>query len=205
MQSARYRELVRRASQLRRHMLPSAFDPTGTYSDRVHDRAVGYRLLAHAEFESFVEDRVVEVANNKFVAWKNGAASGECLLALVAFEEESRLAPTSLLVPPQKRAPDIVGRVERAKNSLITYARSRNHGIREENILRLVMPIGIREGELNQQWLATLNSWAKTRGSFAHQSGGKLTTRPDPQDEYASVKALLQGFRELDALIDKLT
>ena len=37
-------------------MLPEKFSPTGDYSDRQLDRARGFRLLAHAEIEAFLED-----------------------------------------------------------------------------------------------------------------------------------------------------
>ena len=63
MSSPRYKLLSRRINELRRHLLPAKFDPTGTYSPRVHERCRAFRLLVHAEFEAFIEDRVSEVVN----------------------------------------------------------------------------------------------------------------------------------------------
>ena len=62
--SIRFRQIQSRCRDLRRHCLPSVFSATGDYSQRALDRARGYRLLVHAEIESFVEERAFEVGLN---------------------------------------------------------------------------------------------------------------------------------------------
>ncbi|MEU8088568.1 HEPN domain-containing protein [Micromonospora sp. NPDC049101] len=194
MNSPRYRELSRRITELRDHFLPARFDPTGSYSERVHDRVRAFRLLAHAEVESFLEDRAVQVANSAFTSWSGGAAPKPCLLALLAFEEAGREAPTSLIKRPQKRAPDLAGRVSRAKNQYATYVKSRNHGVKEENILRILLPLGVRESDIDHTWLLSLESWGSTRGELAHRSK-KVQSPLDPLTEWNTVCELVRGAR----------
>lgn len=203
MGSARYRELKRRTTELRNHFLPATFDPTGTYSERIHDRARAYRMLTHAEIEAFLEDRVVEVANEAFRAWSSGGTPRLCLMALLAFEEATRAAPTSLLNPPQKRSPDFLARVARAKDSFNAYARSRNHGVKEDNVLRLLLPLGIREHEIDLAWLMSLDAFGSGRGLVAHQTK-KVQAPLDPLTEYSTVQYLLAGLETVDKLLKRV-
>ena len=80
--SARFRELRARIRELRKHFLPRRFDDTGSYSARQFDRARAFRLLAHAEIESYLEDVAFDAANNAFRVWidsqrSHGATSGD--------------------------------------------------------------------------------------------------------------------------------
>jgi hypothetical protein len=206
MSSPRYKLLSRRIGELRRHLLPAKFDPTGTYSPRAHERSRAFRLLVHAEFEAFIEDRVSEVVNAHYLAWKNNRAVTRCLLGLVAYHEglQSKTEPTSLLAPPQRQSPLLEERVEKARNSLTYYAKTQNHGVKEENLLRLLMPLGVEAHEFDMTWLASINSWATTRGDYAHKSGTKLQSLSDPQDELRDARNLLTGFKSIDRTLSRL-
>jgi hypothetical protein len=206
MPSPRYRLLNRRINELRRHLLPAKFDPTGTYAPRVHERSRAFRLLVHAEFEAFIEDRVSDVVNTRYLAWKNSRTVTRCLVSLVAYHEgvQSKREPTSLLAPPHKPSPLLEERVQNAKNALTSYAKIRNHGVKEDNLLRLLMPLGVEAHEFDMIWLASINSWATTRGDYAHQSGTKIQSLPDPQDELRTVKELLMGFKLIDRALEEI-
>lgn len=54
--SKRFIELKGRLVELRQNLLPVKFSATGDYTDIQMDHARGYRLLAHAEIESYLED-----------------------------------------------------------------------------------------------------------------------------------------------------
>jgi hypothetical protein len=68
MPSDHLRLLRERVEGLRNHLLPTPFDPTGTYSDEAGTqiRALAFRVLAHAELETYFEERVVEIAKSPF-------------------------------------------------------------------------------------------------------------------------------------------
>src|SRR5437763_1965954 len=81
--SARFKELKKRLRELRMHMLPATFSPTGDYSDRQLDRARGYRLLAHAEIEAFIEDVTFDAAKKSVSGWDKTKQVSDCLFCLI--------------------------------------------------------------------------------------------------------------------------
>lgn len=208
MDSERYKLLSKRITELRRYLLPIKFDATGTYSLRVHERTRAFRLLAHAEFEAYIEDRVSETANRHYAEWKDKRRVTRAILGMLAYHEgvTANNLPTSILQPPvaKKKSPLLEERVEKAKNVLVTHAKMRNNGVKEENLLRLLMPLGVESDEFNATWLSSITSWSTTRGEYAHASGIKTKTLPDPQDELRSAKEILAGFREVDKILGGL-
>ena len=59
--SSRFRTLTKELNRLERQFLPK-INPTGIYSDRQLALTIAYRVLAHAEIEAYLEDRVQKVA-----------------------------------------------------------------------------------------------------------------------------------------------
>lgn len=196
--------MQKRVTALRHTMLPSRFLATGLYPDRVHQRAAGFRLLVHAEFESFVEDLVTSHVTARLAAWSTGRKSSITLAALLAYDEVAGKPPTSVITPPQKPSKVLGERLEDAANRYNQQVRVYNHGVRELNLLSMLLPIGIDAGDLDISWLSSVDAWAQERGDFAHKSAGKIGTRLDPAKEYAQVKALLVGFKDLDRLVADL-
>ena len=54
--SKRFRILEQELKKLRKYFLPHQFDSLGNYRERQIALATAYRVLAHAEFESYLED-----------------------------------------------------------------------------------------------------------------------------------------------------
>jgi hypothetical protein len=190
--SARYRLLEKRLTQLRARMLPAKFSPTGVYSDRQLDWVRGYRVLVHAEIEAYLEDSVRQVATQVFEAWMNDKKPHHTIICLLAFCKVTGKTHPS--------ASTYVGEA-RANLKLIIDA---NHGIKEENLVKFLPPIGIDCSTLDQTWLSTMTSFGKRRGEVAHTS--VKTHQPiDPLSEYQTVGLLLVGLRELDEKLRALT
>ncbi|MEW2608900.1 HEPN domain-containing protein [Streptomyces sp. NPDC047880] len=201
MPSSRFQELENRVAELEKHLIPSPFDPTGSYDDVVYEHTRAYRVLVHAEFEAFIEDRVIEVVNTAFSRWEYSGVISTSLLSVVAYKESLHAMPETLSDASQKKKyPDLKARVEAAKNEFNRYVRTQNHGIKEKNLLRLLMPIGVTEKEIDSVWLSLTETWATARGEVAHKSA-KMQVRPDPQKEVKTVKQILDGFREVDVLM----
>ncbi|GBF81897.1 diguanylate cyclase [Aphanothece sacrum FPU1] len=70
-----------------------------------------------------------------------------------------------------------------------------NHGIKEKNILTLLLPIGINSDDLDQDWLNLMDSFGKNRGIIAHTSALSYKTKQqiNPQDELNTVKKIVYG------------
>lgn len=200
--SGRYRLLSRRISELRSSLLPAKFDPTGLYNDRVYERTRSFRVLAHAEFEAYIEDRVVDVTAQAYSAYVNDGKIRPSLLALVSHWENGWPRPTSLLRPPQKQSPALAMRLDKARKVFVNSVRTQNNGITERDLLYMLMNVGVEEGEIDRTWLQEVDNWAKLRGETAHTSG-KVQIRPDPAKEYRKVRFIASGFKDLDTILDR--
>ena len=62
--SARYIELVKEMHDLKLYLLPKTFDPLGNYTQEELVKTLAFRVLAHAELESYIEDRAFELAKS---------------------------------------------------------------------------------------------------------------------------------------------
>lgn len=204
--SARYKDLESALKKLRTGLLPKRFEPTGTYARAyaVHLRAVSFRLLMHAEIESFLEDRASELASVAWMAWKSARLTTDPIVALLAFAGlESSKAPSKLGGDPlnQKAYDDMAVVLERA-NSVWRYDHKNNHGVKEPNVLSLFLPLGISSTSLDPVLLADLSSYGALRGEVAHQSSAFVTNYADPQVEYKKARALVADLTKLDEAVD---
>ena len=77
------------------------------------------------------------------------------------------------------------------------YANDENHGIRERNILRLLLPIGINEYDIDTTWLSTTDSFSQDRGESAHRSN-RVANPLDPKTEHDRVGQILEGLMAID-------
>lgn len=204
--SNRFRQLSRELATLREELLPRKFDPTGSYSPRVHKRAAGYRLLCHAEFEAFLEDRASEHLLAVLGEWKNNQRHSLTLTSLVAYDDAKALTTGSVLDPKKNGADagDVHSRITGAVTRYQAFIRRENHGIRENNVLKILLPIGVQKSDLDHAWLTLVDSWGQQRGVVAHSSNIKIPHGIDPKNELDTVRGVAKGFKTVDDLISKL-
>ena len=172
--------------------------------------ATAYLVLAHAEIESYLEDRVVEIATNSLKIWKNNNQTTITLVSLFAFSGLNlEKPPDSLIVNQQPQILEEKLKLDKKLSKVFGSFRKsvkNNHGIREKNILLLLLPIGVSSDDLDQVWLQEMNDFGAKRGEFAHQSASNYKTRqpPDPKNELEMVNRLLQGLIHIDRLLNDL-
>ena len=82
-QSRRYIDFARRLYELRRCFLPEEFDPLGNYNRDTLMMASAYIVLAHAEIESFIEDRAKETAIAALNSWRDHKKVDCILIGLI--------------------------------------------------------------------------------------------------------------------------
>lgn len=206
--SVRFRELQKRLSELRRHMLPAEFSATGNYRPRELDRARGFRLLAHAEIEAFIEDITFSVAKASVSKWVHQQVVSDTLFCLIAHYHSG----FSIGSGQPATYPDVSRlKVKDAIQEVVTVAlkqyraiHDNNHGVREENLCRLVLPIGVRKDDLDPLWITNLNEFGKSRGDVAHRAVG-VQQQIDPRTEWQVVNDLLNGLKQLDELVGALS
>lgn len=202
MASARFRALERRLKKLRQRFLPAAFSPTGDYDEKELDHARGYRLLAHAEIEAFIEDRCREIANSTVKKFRLDRRPRAVLLNILSFHPREQLGKEKLkAIHGSKRnyCEEAVTEANTAYNKVL----AKNQGIREDNILKMLLPLGLSPAVIDTTWLNTLDTFGVNRGNTAHTSVG-TQQQIDPQDEWKTVESLLKGLEKLDDLMRKL-
>ncbi len=75
---------------------------------------------------------------------------------------------------------------------------AQNHGIKETNLLKLLLPIGIDSDDLDKVWLLNMDTFGEERGEIAHSSAIKRKQPPNPADELERVKQIIQELERVD-------
>jgi len=197
---------------LRRLLLPARFDPTGSYRDptRVSTRALAFRVLAHAELEAYFEDRVLEVSLAALRAWENARKVSEVTLHLIGFAGRTlELPPDSLSSADVRKAKEwaskttIEDRLSRCVSDFQRRVRIENHGVKEANLLQMLIPIGFDISKCDAVFLGSMNAFGEARGLVAHTSGrAHVRKGVDPKDEYDKLRAIISSIVPID---DELT
>lgn len=211
MPSQKFLELKDNLRLLRKDLLPTRFDPTGTYNNRVYTKVVAYRVLCHAALEDYFESRATEIASEAVRKVKIGTYPATAT-HLVSFEGQHLGSPPDSLSPPtQNKAKewplqiDIVERIRSCGASFVREIANNNHGIREKNIIRMLIPIGFSPSDFDPVLLSELDSFGRARGQYAHSSASKhVASRPDPKLEYDRVMRILQLLHDVDKKLDLL-
>src|SRR5487761_235660 len=148
-QSRRFRALEKRVDALRSHFLPR-FSPIGQYTPRQYDLTSAYVLLVHAEIESYLEDRAREVALRAQVSWKRHGRHSRVIKRLFHFHNRTDR--------PWKRFEKRRETIQACLNSYFSLINN-NHGIKEDNVCKMLFPIGIAYAHLDVLWLSSLKSF----------------------------------------------
>lgn len=209
--SKRFILLRKSLRMLQKHFLPAKFSSTGVYSAGAISKTRAYRLFAHAEFEHYFEERSLEVASCSFKKWELKRVASKTLLSLVLYSGRDMPLPPASLKSPQPSGQanhdellDLMKRVKKAYSAFQNIVRN-NNGIKEVDILRLLLPIGVDYKDLDPIWIATINSFGKARGEFAHTSMAMaINNPPDPKDEFTKVCYILDEVKRLDLVISSL-
>jgi hypothetical protein len=190
--SKRLQQLLKRLDKLEKHFLPSdgQFSLSGNYSEEQNDRTKAFLLLAHAELEAYIEDRAKSRADLAHIHWQR---SGNCTFVL------SRL----LLHHQDELEPISQNTVTKAVNSYIDKV-DKNHGIKEKNLLSLLLPIGLIHRDLDTRLVTACNQLGRKRGQFAHASI-KTHQQVDPKSERDNIrKNIVPELKKLDTKIRAL-
>lgn len=207
--SDRFKELSSRVGELRKHMLPRKFSPTGNYNDRELDRARGYRLLVHAEFESYLEDISKDVVTKAISKWKNDKTPSTILIAFLALYHSSwnvndEVTNNEIIeIAKSRKNKDSVEKIIDLAQSQFSQKVRDIHGIKEKNFKTLILPTGIDLCDIDGTWLTNLDNFGKLRGEVAHNTK-RATGQINPQDEHNRVKLLLIGLEQLDRQISEI-
>ena len=196
--SSEFKQLSKRIAFLETSLLPIE-KPNGNYTRREEDLIKAYILLVHAEIEAFLET----IAENKMQAalgkWENANRSSICLTSVLSF------CPVNENFA-KKNKNDKDNLTKRIKHSISIFFQIlvKNNGIKRDNILKILLPLGISIDDLDVTWLNTMESFGSSRGYIAHKSF-KVNNQIDPKTEKDKInKQILPELRNIYELVKKL-
>jgi hypothetical protein len=197
--STKYRRLAKRLGQLRTHLLFFLPDPPVSklsYSERELDSTRAFVVLAHAEIEAFCEELVYEKAHAAKAAFDSNRKVQPVLRRMIAYYVAKNGRSWSEVMSP---APNIANSAFQSYKDRI----QKNHGVKRENLEKLLYPLGVQERHLSPTWLADMDSFGTDRGAMAHTSIG-VQRPPDPLTQLRNVSQLLPGLLDLDRVFSRL-
>ena len=204
-----FRQLTKELNRLKKQFLPRKFSEINEYSERQLALTFAYRVFAHSEIESYLEYRVWDTVQTAKNIWDNQGKAGRVLLCVIAFSGQEMENPPDTITPLKGNKNVSLDKLKITKkiDIVIRCFKSvidQNHGIKETNLLKLLLPIGIDSDDLDQVWLLNMNTFGKERGEIAHSSGIKTKKTPNPADELERVKQIIQELEKVNQLITNL-
>lgn len=188
-------------------------------NEEQQDRIRGYILLSHAAFETYVEDIANGVLDKALNDLKTSKVVSPVLLAIVCYFklywpptdsvcEQCCIGRWLKFVRPRKSVviekKDFITNMHALAFQYKSYIVSKNNGIKEKDIKNIFVPLGLDLKDLDNDFLADLNSFGALRGSLAHNSINKVTYLLDASDIRRTIETLLFKFEQFDELIMKL-
>lgn len=196
--SARYRRLTSRIVFLENNLLPPV-KLAGNYTKKESDLIRSYVLLTHAEIESYFEDIALAKAQKSLNDWKVSRKRSHCLLAMMSF--------TSVELNWEKEKVEKKVKFDYRVNRTFVHFKEKlknNHGIKSNNVLDILLPIGIEEHELDTAWLTIMDEFGKKRGLIAHSTIG-VQNQIDLVTEKKNINInILPEILNLDLLVKKI-
>ncbi len=157
MNSQAFGELDRRRKELATCFLN--FPNADSQLVQNHDKIKAFIILVHSELESYFEG-VAAGIKSKFK--QEATMRGGLENLPVAFF----LFPTK--APEITSEYDLTRRGSKVLKEFETYLAKRNNGIKEKDVLTMLLPLGISHQDIGISLLNTLNDYGEKRCSFAH-------------------------------------
>lgn len=196
--SRRLKQLEKRLLFLEGNILPEN-KVTGNYTKKEQDLIRSYVLLCHAEIEAFVEDKAKERMEKAHKSWRDSRKRSNCLKSVLAYTGNDIDFKND-----QNAINNIEHRINRTVGHYLNSVVSRNHGIKEKNIVNLLLPLGLEYNELDQTWLSIMDAFGATRGNIAHNTS-QVQNIIDRNTELNRIKnQILPELENIDDLIRRL-
>lgn len=195
--SSSYRQLVSCERQLRKCFITKTVytHPTTVTSQF---RLRSYRILSHAEIEYFVESIILNKIEREKKKWLKTHSTSNCISNILAYIriEFPNISPHLTEITSGNDFQFRVNKVLNNYQNIIKY----NNGIKEENIIPILIPLGIDYQKINQTLLNNMSSFGVERGSTAHNSS-KVQNLINPNDEINMVNQIITDLLDIDKLV----
>jgi hypothetical protein len=160
-------------------------NPTAFTADL--DRLAAFRLLVHAEFEEYLENKAREGLDHLDKGFKDGAQAIRANLSILIIG--AMLGKQAKFDSNQWK--EFVGEVIKTARNAI----SENNGIKENSFTQLVVFSGKMPDEIDETLSSVLTSYGRSRGEVAHQSVTRVRTIRAPSAEAKEAEDILHGLK----------
>lgn len=203
MASPELASLDQTLNELREYLI-AKHDDLGTYDRRDHQLATAFILLASAAIEDYVEARCRSVATSSINRIKRSrpTRAGHALAVWYCLKKGNQAIPLTL-DEVSAGDHDFLDKVED------TYVRltNRTHGIDSDDLKSLIIPLGLREDDFDQQLMDRLDALSDARNRASHKRVNRAKTMSPPQTEWSDkvgpILKLLTVFDEMLDLVEK--
>lgn len=195
--SIRLNKLFSRIKLIEKNLLPR-IKISGNYTKKECDLIRSYVLLVHAEIESYFEDIAAEKVKKALEGWSASRKKSNCLLSIMAFCPMDSTFEKDANTKTNK----LDFRVHKTVNYYLAQL-EKNHGIKEQNLLDILLPLGIEINRIDATWLTTMDDFGKRRGFFAH-TASSVHSIIDLATEQNSINLILPEIANIDLMIKKL-
>jgi hypothetical protein len=171
-----------------------AINPTATYARDEYLKARAFVVLAHGVIEDYLEGICLEVVDGALKSFNADGRPRTALLALVHYTGTGAV-PDSYGGGPWGLRQGLGA----SRQRLFKWAAD-NNGIKEKDVLRLLLPTGLKETDMTGAWLEAMSDLGEMRGRVAHRGHPLRAQTPvDPKDALDHIEAITPTMCRLDA------
>lgn len=150
------------------------------------DNLAAFRLLAHAEFEEYLETKARDGLSAIESAFNGGRVAVRDNLSLLVI---ARALDRELRFETRHWAGDVRDTLRTAREWI-----SKNNGIKDVSFTMLSIFSGKMPDEVDQGLSASLSTYGTNRGDVAHRSVARVTNIQTPSDEAHAAENLVNGL-----------
>lgn len=170
-------------------------DDYSLYGPEDHTKALAYVLLASAALEDYVEDRCISIANIGCDRLSKSQPTSTGRSLLTWFVTKNSMRATML------RDTEFLVNLDLYRNALLAYTQvaKSTHGMDSKDMRKLVFPIGLRDDQLPELLLTSLDVLSDRRNPAAHTYINRGKSMREPVEESKLVEQIMTPLRVLDS------
>jgi hypothetical protein len=178
--------------ELRRRLIRT--NPTGSYTALEYIKARAFVVLSHGAIEDYLEGICIEVVDAAIASFQADSKPRTALMALLHYGGHGDPGIVSTGGPWEIREA-----LKRSRKQLLAW-RDSNNGVKQADVLRLLLPVGLKESDMGATWLQTMSELGELRGAVAHHGHGPTARNPlDVKDALVKVQVVLPTLCRVDA------
>ena len=203
----RVSDLKKNIAKIEKYFLPPQ-NPMGTYSTKEILYINAYISLVHSEIENFLESEVLQVCKLSIELYKSTGKINEVILGLLCFsgvtyDEPPETKKNIKKITDWDYKTQINKKIEKAQEIFNYKIRQQNNGIKEKDILNMLLPIGYNLDDIDDIFLTEMNEFGKQRGKIAHTSNitNIATNQIDPHTMKNRIKGIIKNLETIENTI----